>query len=344
MGGSAWSDDVYADRAKTRAATNTPAFAYDADVKSGRVDRKIHERLDPKKVAGPTSPHAGKVMRESRDSDAHPTSLAIGVFFDETGSMGGIPVVLQKKLAGLMNLLVQKGYVEHPQILFGAIGDAHPIGSEVAPLQVGQFESGLEMEDDLTHLLLEGMGGGQHHETYEYAHYFFARHTSIDCWEKRQQKGYLFTMGDEMPYLTIERGLVKHLIGDDLEADLQLKDVIKELEERYNVFHILVTTPTLESDRNIPQTWKDLLGERCLRLEDPNNVCELIAMTIGLTEGSIDLDTGADHLKDIGTDAATIASVRKALVPLAANSSLTRSGSVAGLPDVPAGDGGVKRL
>lgn len=106
---------------------------------------------------------AGKI-RESRDSVEHPESLAIAVIFDVTGSMGSVPRVLQTKLGALMRLLIQKGYVAHPQVLFGIVGDAY---TDSVPLQIGQFESGLEMDDELGKFYLEGGGGGQVHETYE---------------------------------------------------------------------------------------------------------------------------------------------------------------------------------
>jgi len=35
--------------------------------------------------------------------------------------------------------------------------------------------------------------------------YFMARKTAIDCLEKRKQRGYLFIIGDEMPYRVVRR-------------------------------------------------------------------------------------------------------------------------------------------
>ena len=37
-------------------------------------------------------------------------------------------------------------------------------------------------------------------ESYELAMYFMARHTALDCHEKRGKRGYLFIIGDEMAY------------------------------------------------------------------------------------------------------------------------------------------------
>jgi hypothetical protein len=340
MGGSNWSNDAYQDRQAFRSKTGTSAFVYDNAVKTGAAPRQVNPAADPKLVAGPTSPVAGQVMRESRDSADHPESLAIGVLFDVTGSMGEVPKKLQKKLGGLMALLLQKGYVPHPQILFGAIGDAN---TDQAPLQIGQFESGLEMDDDLGKLFLEGNGGGQSKETYELGHYFFARHTVIDCFEKRGVKGYLFTMGDEGFYPTIRREHVEKLIGDKLESDLKTEDIVRELEQKFHVFHIIIEEGGYPHNKTIEAQWKDLLNERVLLLEDAGNVTELIAMTIGLNEGTVDLDTGADHLVQAGLDPNAMRSVTNALVPFAHTTSMSKANTINDLPEVSA-SAGVERL
>jgi hypothetical protein len=341
MGGGRWTDDAYADRAAVRSSTNTPTFNYSSMVSSGAVPRASHSTMDPKVTAGTKSPFVGAVMRESRDSDDHPESLAIGVIFDETGSMGGIPVILQKKLASLMKLLIAKGYVPHPQILFGAIGDAN---SDTVPLQIGQYESDITMDDNLTNIYLEGNGGGQNKETYELAHYFFARHTSIDCFEKRGKKGYFFTIGDEGYYPFIKKDQVKSLIGDDLTEDLPTEQVVHELMEKYHVFHIIAEQGGYPHNAAIEDMWKKLLGERVLKLEDSGNVAELIALTIGLCEGTTDIDAGAADLASVGTDAKSVRSVKQALVPFASGM-LAKPGTVSGLPDVGGDDaGGVTRL
>src|SRR5258707_9278278 len=131
-------------------------------------------------------------MRESRDSDEHPESVAIAVLFDVTGSMGSVPRVLQQKLPQLLGLLLRKGYAKGPQILFGAIGDAT---CDRAPLQVGQFESDNRLDDDLGRFVLEGGGGGRQTQSYGLAMDFRARHPSIDCYAKPGHRGNLSLTG-----------------------------------------------------------------------------------------------------------------------------------------------------
>ena len=268
MGSTRWSDAHYRERARLRALAGRDVFEYDEDIRHGKAARMVHQKMNPK----------GVTIRESRDSDVHPDSHAIAVLLDVTGSMQTVPRILQRNLPQLMGLLMRQGCVEHPQILIGAVGDAT---CDVAPLQVGQFESGIEIEEDLGKLYLEGGGGGQLTESYELALYFMARHTAIDCHEKRGRRGHLFLIGDELPYPQVKRREVRRVIGDRLQADIPVEDVLTELERTYEVYFILPKMTSHWNNRNVSSRWAQLLGQRVLRLENPAAVCELIASTIG---------------------------------------------------------------
>jgi hypothetical protein len=101
-------------------------------------------------------------------------------------------------------------------VLFGAIGDYF---SDRVPLQIGQFESGIEMDDNLTKFVLEGGGGGSYEESYQNALYFFAHRTSCDCLEKRGKKGYLFVVGDEHAYRKTPATQLRDVLGDLPDAE-----------------------------------------------------------------------------------------------------------------------------
>ncbi len=321
MGYNNWSSEAYTARQKHRRTTGKTAFTYDADVRASKV-YKIHDKMNP----------FGVRFRESRDSSSHPDSRAIGVVFDVTGSMGKIPRVLQTKLGELMRTLIAKQYVLHPHIMFGALGDAYV---DKVPLQVGQFESDLSMDDDLGRIFIEGGGGGQVYESYELALYFMARHTSLDCWEKRGQKGYLFMIGDELPYAKVSRQQVAKIIGDSLESKIPVTSIVEEVKRQYEFFFIIPTDAAHGKDPHIQEEWKKLVGERMILLENADAVCETIALTIGLTEGLVaDLETGAIDLREAGYSAATVDAASRALVPYAASD--TRAMQVVSASNLPA--------
>jgi hypothetical protein len=304
MGTTRWSDDHYHNRARLRARSGRDAFEHDHAIRHGQAARAVHQKMNPLGVA----------VRESRDSTTHPESRGVGVLFDVTGSMQGVPRILQANLPKLMGLLIRKGYLDHPQILIGAIGDAT---CDTAPLQVGQFESGIEIEEDLGKLYLEGGGGGHITESYELALYFMARHTALDSFEKRGRRGYLFVIGDETPYPRVKRKEVARLIGDPLPADIPVDKLFAELSRMYDVYYILPRMTNHWDNPVVHRRWVELLGQNVLRLEEPSGICELIASTVGLAEGKVDLEQLTDQLRDEGASAAAAHAVRNALVNVA---------------------------
>lgn len=324
MGGTSWSDDFYKARATTLKDSGKSAFHYSDTMTTSRSRDtwKCHETLDPKGIT-----------RESRDSEDHPNSNAIAVLFDVTGSMGNIPRELQEKLPNLLSLLIRKGYVDDPQILFGAVGDAT---CDRVPLQIGQFESGNEMENDLGNIFIEGGGGGGRRESYELGMYFFANKTSIDCLEKRGDKGYLFTIGDEMPYRIIDKDIIKEIFDDTLQADLTIEEVIDKVKDQYHYFHILPERGSYYGNNDIKDTWVNLLDQNLLHLDNSDAVCELIAMAIGIQEDVIDIDSGVADLEEVGTSPDITLSVSKAVATMPANTN--KLSTVVDLPPV---DGGV---
>jgi hypothetical protein len=286
MGTSRWSDDFYRDRVAERARTGADTFAYHTATVSAPVhERKVHASLDPK----------GVKIREARDSREHPESIPIGVMLDVTGSMldvtgsmHTVPRTVQASLPKLMGLITSLTGITDQQILFGAVGDAT---SDQGSLQIGQFESGIEMDNDISNFWLESGGGGSNQESYQNAMYFFARHTVTDQWEKRNKKGYLFMLGDEHPYPKVRRDEIDRLIGPSLEADIPTEDIVRELKERYHVFFLIPRNTSHGRDPHLRDAWVKLLGEEyVLNIDDEGVICETIAVAVGLVEGRLTED------------------------------------------------------
>lgn len=307
MGTSKWSEASYATYSHnvvTRSSTIGDTTPYTADIAAGKAQPKVHQLLNP----------FGVTHRESRDSTANPNALPIAVYFDVTGSMGQIPVVLQRKLKTLMSTIIDRGYAADPQVLFGAIGDAT---CDRAPLQVGQFESDIQMDEDLSRMYLEGCGGGHVTESYELAYYFTARHTASDAWDKRQKKGYLFTIGDEAPYSHVKPHEVAAVCGETPQGPLTTAAIIAECEQRYHCFHLVMDTHTSRGYPVVESTWRDLLGDHVVHVVNPETVAEVVAILIGATEGRIhSTDDAATALRAAGVPEADIAAVLASVEPV----------------------------
>lgn len=326
MGGSTWDDDHYTAVTAAKTLKHGTSFTYDRDVTRGTVTAAVHPDLDPRKLKNG--------IRESRDSAAHPNSNAIIIGLDVTGSMGHISREVHSKLKLLMGILLRRGEVQDPQILFAAIGDAY---TDKAPLQVGQFESGVEMEDALSKFYLEGLGGGQTQESYELFAHFAANHTSIDCFEKRGQRGYCFIIGDEQPYPTLNSIQVWEWLGTKIEGRTTEK-VFEALKEKYNTFCVRPRGAGHSNDTRILDRWKELLGnEFVIDLEDTNAVAEVIATQIGLCEGA----TVKDLLSDLGAHGASNALVK---VVERAVKTTHRGGAVSTTTAFPSSNDSIERI
>ncbi len=271
-------------------------------------ERGLHPTMDPRGVR----------FRESRDSAAHPDSVGIIFDVDQTGSMGHIPDFLAKEdLPRFMRYVLEMGALRDPQILFMGTGDAESNEHEEGPLQVGQFESeGGLMDQWLTRIYLEGKGGGNDGESYDLALYFAARHTRMDCWEKRGRKGYFFLSADEPHFPRVRANVVKRVIGDELERDIPFKELVEEVSR---TFHPFLLIPDLERANRVASQWTPALGDHVISQESPEDTAAVAATLIGLTEGTLkDLEASGKALKDLGQERGQIARVLRAVEPYAA--------------------------
>lgn len=273
---------------------------------------RCHDLMNPK----------GAGYRESRDSEAHPLSLGVVFALDVSGSMGEIPAHLATHtLPAFMKALLDAG-VADSQVLFMAVGHAV---SDSAPLQVGQFESSAALMDQwLTRMYLEGGGAGGN-ESYELAMYFGARHTKMDCWERRGRRGYFFITGDEPPNSHVSRLQVKALIGDDLPNDIPIAAVIEELQQTFEPFYLI---PEPGRARGIEREWRALLGDRVVVMASPDDTSHVAAALVALLEAAEpDLPAVIERLRGAGLPQQRAAAIAQAVAPFAA--SLGRDGAPA---------------
>jgi len=239
----------------------------------GYGTKSAREIFTQRAINNAMNPH-GVRLRESRDSAEHPNSVAIVLALDVTGSMGSIPHHLVKEgLPTIMGRIIQSG-TSDPQLLFLAVGDHE---CDNSPLQVGQFESSDELLDKwLTDVYLEGGGGGNAGESYLLAWYFAACHTSIDCYEKRTQKGFLFTIGDEPTLRDVPAAALKRIMGDGQHETYTDTFLLDKARERYHVYHLHIRETGAGSMQTTMNGWRELMGDHLLILERHEEVSTVI--------------------------------------------------------------------
>lgn len=334
MGGSSYSHDDYAARSAFKSFNAIPVFAHHDAIRTGKA-HGVHKSLDPK----------GVKLRECRDSAEHPVSVPIALCNDLTGSMQAVPITLQAKEPELMGLLLKdrangerylgEGY---PAIMIAGVDDYGSMGANGA-LQVGQFESGLEIDDNLTNLWLTGQGGGNWGESYDLFLYFLARHTVHDHWVKRGRKGHAFVIADEPLFHSVSAKQVKDVIGDELQGDIPIAQIIEEVKSRYWLNLIIPNQTSHYMDAGLRDGWKAAIGEQnVLLLDDPTKICELVVATVAMCEGTASLD-------DLAKDNLATGAVHKALIPLSKVTGLAMAAhSADNLPEIAGTAGGTARL
>lgn len=243
---------------------------------------QINQALDPKKI----------IMRESCDSAANPQSTPIILGLDVTGSMGFIVEQIAKEgLPVLMQRIYEEQPVSDPHLMFMGIGDVH---CDRAPLQVSQFEAGaVVLIEQLRTMWLEGGGGGNDSESYDLPWYFAANKTSIDSFNKRGQKGFIFTIGDEMPPSKLNHHDIERVFGDGQHLDAgTTEELIKAASERYQIFHIIAEEGNYAQGRKaiVNSAWVKLLGPNVIRMKNHKNLAEIIVAILRIANGS-DMNT-----------------------------------------------------
>jgi len=337
VGHSTFSRDDYATRSSVRSAMAASTGRKLADVTFDYTDKirtgaasGVHPSLSPKDLK----------VRESRDSDAHPVTVPIIIGLDTTGSMSRVPYQIQEALPKLMGHFIDdkvsgKKYLGegYPAIMIAAVDDYNAMGGEGC-LQIGQFESGIEIDDNLTNLWITHRGGGTYEEEYELLVYVAAYHTVHDHWEKRRRKGYLFLIGDEHAYDTLRMEVVQNILGTPIQSDMKFEDILRVAQERYHVFFVIPNMTCNYSDPSLERYWVNLLGQQnVLRLEDPTKICELIVGAVAICEEYVGIDDLT--MDNLGMNA---------LVPLSKTSSDLTRVDASGLVPVEGDAGGIERL
>ena len=247
----------------------------------------IHEDLKPYKV-----------VRECCDSEEHPNTIPVIIGLDVTGSMGRACIKTAQNLNNIIISLYDK--FKDIEFMIMGIGD---LAYDRAPIQASQFESDVRIAEHLDKVYMEHGGGGNGFESYTAAWYFGLHHTKLDCW-KRSKKGIIITMGDEPlnPYLP--KYPLEKITGDNLEADVETKDLYELTKEKFDIYHIAINDfddcyQVYKS--RVDKTFKDVLKEnyKISTLDElPSTIVKCIENSVNgySTENSVETTNNNSNL------------------------------------------------
>lgn len=277
MGCGSWTRDSYV----SYSATKGMSVSTDGLIRGSYSNqdmfkaRNIDSALDPKNV-----------IRECCDTEEHPNTIPVILALDVTGSMGQAAVEVAKKLNVIMTKLYEK--VTDVEFLIMGIGD---LACDNCPIQASQFESDIRIAEQLDKIYFEFGGGGNSYESYTAAWYFGSRHTKLDCLN-RGRKGIIITMGDEQlnPYLPL-RGRRSGLIeatGDNLQSDVETKDLYDEASQKFNIYHLDVNHGHRWDEEEIEKSYKKYLDDTHFRRVTMDSITnEIVDIIVSEAENNV---------------------------------------------------------
>jgi hypothetical protein len=204
-------------------------------------------------------------------------------------------------------IMMQK-YLEDPALSFCAVGDAT---CDSAPLQIAEFGQGKGIDQMISKMYLEGGGGGNQHESYDLAGYFYSTHVDLI----NQEIPFFFVTGDEGYWDKTSAEKITQIFGNGIKTKQIDSDVHwKNLLEKYNVFHIKKPFYDSNADKKIKDQWTNILGEeRVLDIVTPKACIDVMLGAIALTSGARDLNGYVKDMKDRGQTEDRIKEVTNAL-------------------------------
>lgn len=278
MGCGSWTSDSFKSYSKSVGRSVSKSGVIDSAYSNQEMfkARTIDPALNPKNV-----------IRECCDSEEHPNTLPVILALDVTGSMGDAAVEVAKKLNIIMIKLYEK--ISDVEFMVMGIGD---LAYDDCPIQASQFESDIRIAEQLDKIYFEFGGGGNSFESYTAAWYFGSRHTKLDCLN-RGRKGIIITMGDEQlnPYLPLKgrRSGLMEATGDNLQSDVETKDLYDEASQKFNIYHLDVSHGyRWDKEDEIEKSYKKYLDDIHFRKVTMDSIAnEIVDIIINEAENNI---------------------------------------------------------
>ncbi len=212
---------------------------------------------------------------------------------DGTGSMGTLPRVLCDKWPMIAGQITMQKYLDDVMVSLGIVGD---VESDRGPIQVCDFAKIRDLDPWLQKLWIEGEGGGQHFESYEFVAYFYARLYDM----KGATTPMMIFTGDESFRENLSADSLRRHFGGQ-HQNVSAFTIFNELKEKFrgNVFLIHRYYSGYDLDSEIVAQWQKVLGkENVVNLKTDTAVGDIMLGIIALASGSRTLGQYIEDMKN----------------------------------------------
>jgi hypothetical protein len=309
MGGDSYDRDVSSSSSSSSKSFGGATSAYKPQKVAVPAATRVSQQAQQKMSKILPTPDMIPAVK-GRITCTHRNPIVIG--FDHTGSMGEAALVAYDKFPMFWDQLIKKGYLSDPSVSFFGVGD---IRSDRYPLQLCEFAESTALDPWLERLYLEGKGGGQGSESYEYFAYYYAYCVDLP----NATLPFLFLFGDEDYVDTLSTSNIQTYCDKSYKGgSLDARVVFAELRKKFNVFHLHQPyTDWVGNDADIIARWKAVLGnERVQIVKDPKAIVDMMLGIIALLSETRTLDDYVVDMKARGQDAGRIQLVSAELAPL----------------------------
>jgi hypothetical protein len=262
---------------------------YDRDTQDGYDRTQGGFSQDAAEKMGRRSADPGLLPKDRRVQTS--AKCPVVYAFDVTGSMGNLPRIIYDKMPLIAGQIAECGYLVDPELSLSAIGD---IVSDQAPMQIAEFSVIRKLDDWLQRIWLEGGGGGQARESYEYTAFYYARMCDL----KEPEAPFFVITGDEGFRETLYGSDLSRIFGGTLQ-NVEAEDIWRELKQKFkgNVFLIRRQYSGAENDE-IQAQWEKALGkDYVVPLVTDQAIADVTLGLFALMTGSRTLDEYLDDLK-----------------------------------------------
>ncbi len=218
------------------------------------------------------------------------TKNPIIVVLDVTGSNKAFAKVVYDKMPMFYGQIEQQGYLDDFDICFCAVGDAE---YDKYPVQITDFAKGIEIDNWLKKVVLEGKGGPFGEESYEAMAYYLLKNFEFD----EDANPIVFFIGDEICYSSLTYSDQRSL---GIYETKDTKAIFNELCDKLhnNVFMLLNKACGKCWEQYIIDDWENMLpSQHTIQIQEEKSIVDLMLGIIALCSHSRTLEGYIDDME-----------------------------------------------
>jgi hypothetical protein len=288
-----------------------------------RRSARDYAKADRREYVAPSTPGLASIKGKDISTDS---ALAMAIILDNTGSMKDIPRLFINKMSTFYaeaNAAIQgkdpkdlaKGNTLEDKLDISVV-TINDSNFSSTPLQVLPYCHGAELVKGVLGIFPEGGGGPGIEESYELGAYYLLNHSETPK-VPAGRKPLLIILGDESFYSKIRARDVKNLIGDDLPKDIESKDVMKALAQKFDSYVLRPEISYSESEyAEVQKQWEEVFGQqKVMKMKSYERVVDCMIGICGYASNNFNVSE--DLLRRRQTDA-QVNQVLETLHPLLA--------------------------